>query len=82
MSADAGLALHRAIEERVALLREFNQSEVCRHVVQLLELLKQSYMHDLIEVTPQDLARKQGAVRQVIALHSALTAVHPMHPKV
>jgi hypothetical protein len=80
MNADL-LALEAA-NKRLEAVRAYRGTEQHTHLVGLLELLKTSYMHDLIEVTPSELQLKQGALRQVIALLDAIDGPLASVPKV
>lgn len=82
VNEDAALQCQRAIEGHVKVLRQFVGTDVHGHVNGLLEALKQSYMLDLVDVTPEQLQLKQGALRQVIALQAALTGGMATLPKV
>lgn len=72
MSIDAAAA-ERLVRAHTAALRGYVGTEPHAHLVGLLEALQATYMHDLVDVTPQDLQLKQGALRQVMALTRALT---------
>jgi len=63
----------RAMHARVEAIRAYAGTEVHGHVLALLAHLKDGYMQELIEISPQDLQLKQGALRQVIALQLAIT---------
>jgi hypothetical protein len=72
--------LPAAIESRVKALRQFRGTEAYRHFVLLLEEMKQAHLLALVDVPDTELKLKQGAVRQVVALHSALMADIPLSP--
>lgn len=74
--------LLRAIEERAKVLREYAGTDISRHFVLMLELLRASYMNDLVAISQQDLPAKQGALRQVMALHQTLTGAAYADPRV
>lgn len=65
-----------------AAMREFSGTDCMRIVVKLLDAMKDSYMSDLVHVKADDLALKQGAVRQVMALRDAIVGEQMIVPLV
>lgn len=63
----------RELTESVSAMRDYAGSAAMKHVLRTLELLRDTYMHELVNIKPEDLQLKQGALRQVIGLHTALT---------
>lgn len=64
--------IDRLIDDKTALLRKLAEGETLGHVRGLLELLDLSYKEQLADVAAEDLARVQGALKQVQAMHNAI----------
>ena len=83
MSAiDKDLAIQTAIEGRVEVLRAYAGTDLFAQLIGLLDALKSSYMEDMAYVSPADLQIKQGALRQVMALMSAIDGPTATLPRV
>lgn len=63
-----------AVRAQTDALRTYLGTEPFDHLIALLDALKVVYMHDLADVMPDGLRGKQGALRQVMAMHRALTS--------
>jgi len=72
----SGVSDLQSLEATVQALRQFAGADSMKLMLSLLSQLEQQYLRDLVDVTPEALAVKQGAVRQVIALRQSLTADH------
>lgn len=82
MTYDAAEVALAQVTVGVATLREYVGTDCYRHLMALLEALRTSYMHDMVYVTPEALAFKQGALRQVMALLNAIDGPVVDSPKV
>lgn len=69
------------IEGRVEALRAYAGTETITHLVGLLCALQTVYMHDLVDITPEALPIKQGALRQVMALLDAIDGPQALMPR-
>ncbi len=58
----------------MASIRAYNGSELFGHFNELFDLLAQSHMLDLVDIRPEDLQRKQGAIRQLRQLSRSLNS--------
>ena len=65
---DAGQRAHDALIETVRDVRAYADSDLSKHVIDMLDALAASYCLDLIEVTPDGLSRLQAALKQVSLL--------------
>lgn len=79
---DEAARVDAEIRSQTAALRAFSGTDSYRHLAALLGALRLSYMHDLVDVTPESLQIKQGALQQVIALERALVGEMDDSPRV
>ena len=75
-------ALDAALQAATVAVREYAQSAASRQVVEMLDLLVEVYATDLMSVSPEGLAAKQGAARQAIAIRDVLAAVPHAGPRI
>lgn len=68
MNRDAAI---EQVDARAEAVRAYEGTELHTHVIGLLEALISVYMHELVDVSPEQLQLKQGALRQVMALRAA-----------
>lgn len=71
-----------AIGSHAKALSQYVGTDVFGLVIGLLDALKVSYMHDLVDVTKDGLEVKQGALRQVMAIRASLENGGITSPKV
>lgn len=71
MTADLDKA--RALSARVAAVRAYAGTEFFAHFVALLDAVGETYLQQLVHVSPEELQIKQGAARQVLALRACMT---------
>ena len=81
-AGDQATAAMKRVADCTALIREYEGTDLHQHLLELLESLKTSYMHDLVDVSAEELKFKQGALRQVMALHLAFSSPLISMPKV
>jgi hypothetical protein len=72
--------LNRMLEARAAIVAEMRSTEPVLHVLGLLELIELSYKERLVDVTAEDLAKTQGALKQVKLLHQAISGAQGVVP--
>lgn len=77
---DVAADAHRQVLAHSSALREFSGTDWHAQMLGLLDALKTRYMHDLVNVQPEELQLKQGALRQVMALQNALDGEGPVDP--
>lgn len=73
--------LHRQIIAKVGELRQYAPSDAMVHVRGLLDLLEASYKEQLADVAAADLAKVQGALKQVMCLRDAIFGVEGSVPR-
>ena len=69
------------IREKTILLRAYSETDPMIHIRGLLELLDISYKEQLADVAAEDLARVQGALKQVTSLRNALFGLDGQIPR-
>lgn len=74
-------ALNRMTESSRAV-RAYADSELSKHVVELLDALSASYCLDLMHVPPEGLVKIQAALRQTAALRAVFTNESNDVPKI
>lgn len=60
------------IRAKTAILRQYAETDQMVHVLGLLDLLDASYKEQLADVSAADLAKVQGALKQVNSLRDAI----------
>lgn len=75
------LTLDEQIKAKTELLREYRETDALVHVRGLLELLERSYKDELADVAAADLARVQGALKQVTSLRDAVFGREGLIPR-
>ena len=73
MSYSPRQVAHDAARAHANALREHTGTDYHSSFLKLLDLMRTTYMHDLVHISAEDLARKQGALQQVMALTRALS---------
>ncbi len=64
---------HRArITEALKTAKEFEGTDLFRHILDLLQAIEDAYKEELIDVSEEGLKHKQGAAKQVRLLRAAL----------
>ena len=77
----SNLTLDQQIVAKTAILRDLRETDSMNHVRGLLDLLDRSYKEQLADVAAADLARVQGALKQVTSLRDAIFGPNGMVPR-
>jgi len=81
MVHDHEALLHKA-QASMAAVREYSGTDLFNHLRELLGSLADLHTAELVNIEPEALRYKQGAIRQVIAIRDALTANETTIPTV
>ena len=77
----SNLTLDQQIVAKTAILRDLRETDSMNHVRGLLDLLDRSYKEQLADVAAADLARVQGALKQVTSLRDAIFGPNGLVPR-
>ena len=69
------------VRAKTQILRQYAETDSMVHVRGLLDLLDRSYKEQLADVTAADLAKIQGALKQVTSLRDAVFGPEGLMPR-
>jgi hypothetical protein len=77
----SALNLDEQIRAKTQVLRQYAETDSMVHVRGLLDLLDRSYKEQLADVAAADLAKTQGALKQVTSLRDAVFGPDGLIPR-
>lgn len=75
------MSIDEQVRAKTQVLRQYAETDSMVHVRGLLDLLDRSYKEQLADVTAADLAKIQGALKQVTSLRDAVFGPEGLMPR-